>query len=173
LTRACTFLTRPKIIRSFRPCLLSAHPSTIAFQVARQLSSAVGYVTSMAHAMWDVHTDDVMVECTMPHVTILDMFMVPNASLFSKNVFGRVFSSFRDLVFTFLAFYCLSLAFCFFVSLSRCFSASLPLCFCASFVCFSASLLPCLIASSLSQLLRNHTTTVLFTQRCVMHESFM
>lgn len=150
LTRACTFLTRPKIIRCFRPCLLSAQPSNIAFQVARQLSSAVGYVTSMAHAMWDVHTDDVMVECTMPHVIILDMFMVPNESLFSKNVFGRVFSWFRDLVFTFLAFYCLSLAFCFFVSLSRCFSASLPLCFCTSFVCFSASLLNCFFAVSAS-----------------------
>ncbi|CAE6956739.1 unnamed protein product, partial [Symbiodinium microadriaticum] len=47
-------------------------------QVALQLFSAVRYVTSMAHVMWDLHEDDLLVEPATPHLTILDIFMLPD-----------------------------------------------------------------------------------------------
>ena len=38
----------------------------------------------MAHVMWDLHEDDVLVEPATPHLTILDIFMLPDATLFCK-----------------------------------------------------------------------------------------
>ena len=54
-----------------------------AIQVAVQLCSAMSYLVEVAHIVWDVHSEAVLLDCRQhhPHLTILDIFMEPSETL--------------------------------------------------------------------------------------------
>ena len=54
-----------------------------AIQVAVQLCSAMSYLVEVAHIIWDLHSEDVLLDCRQhhPHLTILDIFLEPSETL--------------------------------------------------------------------------------------------
>lgn len=70
------------------PWLSYFWPSNSNVQVAKQFSSAAGYLTKANHVMWDVHANDVLVHPATPHLMLLDIFMQPDLMLGSLPRLG-------------------------------------------------------------------------------------
>eukprot|EP00435_Cladocopium_sp_Y103_P039144 s2970_g10.t1 len=68
-------------------------------QVAKQFSSAAGYLTEVSHVIWDIHEGDVLVKLDPPNIMLLDVFMRPDEMLGAKrSCTNEVWQKYRHLV---------------------------------------------------------------------------
>lgn len=60
-----------------------------AAQVATQVASVMMYLAQAKHVAWDVHFEDIMLNChgSRVHLTMLDIFMRPDECLGSSVFF--------------------------------------------------------------------------------------